>query len=259
MGKTPSIDCIVSYLPIIVLSTTIFQIGSAWFRKWIVERRYDSGLDIHELSGRSASTVHALFALFGSWTALSNSPSLHTDHMFGSSPSASIVLAISSGYFVHDTIDCLRKFSTAHIPYLAHHVMASLLYLAGISPCFQYWAIVLLVWEASTPFMNLRWAMIHYKMTDHRLFNAVQILFAIIFVAVRNVWGGYASFLIWMEMLPLCWPGANASLHYLIPVFILMFNILFNTLNGYWALQIVRGFVVTYIIGRPKKTLKAQE
>ncbi|XXQ32755.1 TLC domain-containing protein [Plasmodiophora brassicae] len=260
------------YWPVVACSCVFFQVFGAVFRRWLPHGLAKDDADLREFSGRAASSVHALVALCGAALALLSPSDIHRDHLFGASHASSVVVAISCGYFLHDTIDCLMVFEKKNIPFLMHHVMGVILYGLALAPLLQYWGAMLLTWEASTPLMNARWAFIKLKLTQHPAFQYIQLCFAFTFIAVRNVAGIIMSYHIWVELLPWCLPSHASKtslvqvqnplydsarpLHPVVPGLFLAFNVLFNLLNAMWGWQIVSKAVAIFILPSKSKSQK---
>ncbi|MES1913735.1 MAG: hypothetical protein MHM6MM_005897 [Cercozoa sp. M6MM] len=120
------------------------------------------------------AAVHAAIAAQGAVRALfwrTGGDGIHEDHVHGSSTFACFYLAITCGYFYYDTVWTLRSFRANRMQdwlITMHHVMGALLYTYIFAPFLQYYGVVLLSWELSTPLMYLRWFLLQYGVAKRR-------------------------------------------------------------------------------------------
>jgi len=84
---------------------------------------------------------------------------LERDRLYGLSERASFVFSISAGFFLYDLSNCRdadMKVDRASFLYMVHHLASALCYILVQSPFLQYYAVRLLLYELSTPFLNVR-------------------------------------------------------------------------------------------------------
>lgn len=79
----------------------------------------------------TSSQVTALLQVPLAIATLTN-PKMIKDRLYSTSPSSTTMLAIASGYFVHDLVICTIQLSTWGPAYLLHALFCSLLYCYGL-------------------------------------------------------------------------------------------------------------------------------
>lgn len=119
----------------------------------------------------------------------------------------------------------------------------------------NYYGCVFILWELSTPFLNIHWFFDKVNMTGSsaQLYNGILLLFT--FFSARLIYGTYQSFCVFSDM----WAAVNAHpaktfseslvMQYATPestvptwlaVSYLASNITLNTLNFYWFIMMIR-------------------
>lgn len=96
---------------------------------------------------------------------------------------------ILAGYLLADLIHVVRKYPMlGGWDTLLHHLIFGLCaVIAGRYKLYPFTFGWLILGEASTPILNLRWYLIRTNRTSGRLFKTVQILFAVVFFFARVV------------------------------------------------------------------------
>ena len=157
-------------------------------------------------SSYAKSTIHATILTFRGMHhlfVLWNAPSIakmqllegdlaqkiYSHHEYWRSESWSVVTSniILAGYLASDVLHVALQFpDLGGFDTLLHHVIfLTCCWFAGKSRAMPFPFSWLIVGEASTPFLNLRWACIKAKKTDGAFFDVVQKLFAVVFVITR--------------------------------------------------------------------------
>lgn len=123
-------------------------------------------------------------------------------------------------------------------------------------PFVNYYATVFILWELSTPFLNVHWFMDKVDMTGSRaqLYNGIMLLAT--FFSCRLVYGTYSSFRVFHDI----WSSVNANpspskLEFsstmvfankesTVPVWLgatyLLSNLTLNSLNFYWFFMMIK-------------------
>ncbi|KAG7448052.1 DUF887-domain-containing protein [Guyanagaster necrorhizus] len=117
-----------------------------------------------------------------------NFEALDRDRAFGWDDRVGRLIAISSGYFIWDTVDAIVNF--VDIGFVVHGLACLAIYLGSFKPFLAYYAARCLLWEASTFFLNIHWFLDKTKRTgsNFQLINGMFLL--VTFFAVRLVYGG---------------------------------------------------------------------
>ena len=192
------------------------------------------------------STVHAVvvvaftfyimaFGLLGEYRVISKSPL------------GFITLQVSLGYFVADIVITLLdpKLRSDNIKGSLMHHLAGII---GIGLClyFQgklmYFIVGRLISEASTPFVNLRWILNEFHITDGKLFKTAAYGMLVTFFTARIVtmpWYWYETYHCFMH-------PAGIVVDPFLKVWPICIFLVFDMLNLYWFYRIARGVITFY-------------
>ncbi|CAM1507379.1 Fc.00g070200.m01.CDS01 [Cosmosporella sp. VM-42] len=191
------------------------------------------------------------------------------ERIWGYTGAAGFVQALAAGYFVWDLVVTSFNFSVFGIGTLAHAVAALLVYSLGFRPFVNYYGCTFILWELSTPFLNVHWFMDKLNMTGSRaqLYNGLLLLFT--FFSCRLVYGTYSSVRVFRDV----WAGINAhpdfdkptspvmafaSANSTVPLWLgtayLASNLTLNFLNFYWFFMMVRAVRKRFEPSEPPKS-----
>ncbi|KAK4684102.1 hypothetical protein P7C73_g6101, partial [Tremellales sp. Uapishka_1] len=188
-------------------------------RKWHdFDRRTKNGWDSHVVS-----MVHALIILPWALTCL-NSRVLAKDPVFGYDSNVGNLLAFTSGYFIWDTIDSSLN---STIGFVVHGAACLAVFLFSFRPFLAGFGPPFLLWELSTPFLNIHWFM--DKLQLGTVYPTLQLANALAFMCVfflaRILYGGHNTILflkaMWTERhriplhLQVIYCSGNLALNYL--------------------------------------------
>lgn len=120
--------------------------------------------------------------------------------VWGYTPAAGLVQALGAGYFVWDLYISLRHINIFGLGLLAHAVSALWVYGAGFRPFTNHYAPIFILYELSSPFLNIHWFCDKLGLTGSRvqLYNGI-LLIASFFLA-RLVWGVYFSVTVFVDI-----------------------------------------------------------
>ncbi|KAL3141733.1 hypothetical protein ABBQ32_004415 [Trebouxia sp. C0010 RCD-2024] len=169
-------------------------------------------------------------------------PRMIKDRLYNTSPTSTTMLAIASGYFVHDLVVCTKQLSTWGPAYLLHALFCSLLYCYGLlSGVLHYYGAMFLLWELSTPFVYTRWFLHKAGLSRTTAYKVNGALMVVVFFLCRNVAGLVCSIDFFRETEPeLRHPSPKG----LSPAAIWLYRILnfpLNTLNAFWFYKMLTG------------------
>ncbi|KAH7160101.1 TLC domain-containing protein [Dactylonectria estremocensis] len=178
------------------------------------------------------------------------------ERVWGYTGGSGFIQAFAAGYFLWDLIVTSLNFDVFGIGTLAHAIAALFVYSLGFRPFVNYYACVFILWELSTPFLNVHWFMDKVNMTGSRaqLYNGLMLLFT--FFCCRLVYGTYSSFCVFHDI----WSSINASPNLsklelsptllfatqesTVPLWLaatyLLSNLTLNGLNFYWFFMMIR-------------------
>ncbi|PHH84418.1 hypothetical protein CDD83_1971 [Cordyceps sp. RAO-2017] len=177
------------------------------------------------------------------------------ERVWGYTGASGMIQALAAGYFVWDLIVTSCNLDVFGFGTLAHAIAALLVYTLGFRPFVNYYSCIFILWELSTPFLNIHWFMDKVEMTGSRaqLFNGFLLLFS--FFSCRLVYGTYQSITvfrdIWMAIdnHPGGIPNSSVAMAFVtenttVPLWLaavyLSSNLTLNTLNFYWFVMMIR-------------------
>jgi len=122
------------------------------------------------------------------------------ERIWGYTGAAGLVQALATGYFLLDLVVMVRYLKVFGLGMLAHASSCLLTYTLGFRPIVNYYGCVFVLYELSTPFLNIHWFFDKLGMTGTKaqLYNGVMLL--VVFFSCRLVWGAYSSFNIYRDV-----------------------------------------------------------
>lgn len=156
--------------------------------------------------------------------------------VLGYYPFGGFISAISIGYFVWDLYVCLRYFKLFGPGFLFHAVAALYVFSACLYPFCLPWIPAFLLFEASTPFVNMNWfaSRLPAGTFSDKFVMINGLLLMITFFVVRLVWGIYAVVVVAGDM----WQ-VRQYIAWFLPVSILSLNAILDGLNAFWFYKMV--------------------
>ncbi|CDK25387.1 unnamed protein product [Kuraishia capsulata CBS 1993] len=156
--------------------------------------------------------------------------------VFGSTPYGGLVASLTVGYFIWDLVVCVQHYSLFGFGFLLHAVAALYVFLMTFMPFMQPHIPSFLIFELSTPFVNVNWycSRLPTGSVPNKLILINGLLLMISFFTVRILWGFYAavnSFLLCLKV----WDQLPVWL----PVSIFSLNIALDCLNLLWFYKMV--------------------
>ncbi|KAI0172353.1 DUF887-domain-containing protein [Hypoxylon sp. FL1284] len=151
--------------------------------------------DVHVVSLVQSTIINAL-AL---WVMFVDDERKNMDwqeRIWGYTGAAAMIQACAAGYFLYDLIITASNLSVFGLGMLAHAISALLVYSFGFRPFVNYYSTNFILWELSSPFLNIHWFFDKLNMTGSRaqLYNGLMLIFT--FFSCRLVWGTYQSVLV---------------------------------------------------------------
>ena len=197
-------------------------------------KKYDSINDMNYLivkvGEKCVSTIHSTIVTYFSLKILMNSN--FWLHRISFISDESIFLShFACGYFLYDVIMCLVRFKYVGLVFLCHAILAFVINLISIiSNVGHFYTAAFLVWETSTPFINIRYFMHKLKVYKFEKVNNAMII--LIFFTFRIIWGSFIYYIIIIDTLKY---GNGILLK--TPIFITFFM---NALNYYWFYKMIK-------------------
>ncbi|KAL6879620.1 DUF887 domain-containing protein [Trichoderma longibrachiatum] len=194
------------------------------------------------------------------------------ERVWGYTGAAGMVQALAAGYFVWDLFVTSFNLDVFGLGTLAHAIAALLVYTLGFRPLVNYYGCVFILWELSTPFLNIHWFFDKVNMTGSRaqLYNGILLLFS--FFSCRLIYGTFQSFSVMRDM----WAAVNArptkvsiaqspvmefatqesTVQAWLAISYVMSNLTLNSLNFYWFIMMIRAVLKRF---KPNEKLAITE
>ncbi|KAJ5084422.1 hypothetical protein NUU61_009001 [Penicillium alfredii] len=183
-------------------------------------RRTKVNWDIHVVSLVQSTLINAaaLWVMFVDQERQSMSAG---ERVFGYTGACGMIQALAVGYFVYDLIVSIVYVRIFGIGLLFHAVSALWVFSLGFRPFVNFYAPVFILYELSSPFLNIHWFLDKVNMTGSRTqwYNGMLLLF--VFFACRLVWGTWRSISVYWDMwyaLQQTWSASSSSSPLLEPV-----------------------------------------
>ncbi|KAG9231126.1 TLC domain-containing protein [Amylocarpus encephaloides] len=193
-------------LAVFILYHVIFEYLSPLFSGFFLEKQY-TGLsresklrwNMHCVSMVQSVGI-SLLALWVMAMDTERQSMNHEERMWGYTGSAGMVQAFATGYFLFDLTVMIRCLDVFGIGMLTHAASCIVTYTLGFRPVFNYYGCVFMLYEMSTPFLNIHWFFDKLGMTGTKaqLYNGIALVS--VFFSCRLVWGAYSSFNIYRDV-----------------------------------------------------------
>lgn len=164
-------------------------------------------------------------------------PNFTQDPIFGRTDYGAFVASVTVGYFIWDLIACVQYYSLFGIGFLLHAIAALYVFLITFIYC-QPWIPGFLIFELSTPFVNINWFCSRLPEThvNPKLVVVNGLLLMFTFFSVRIVWGFYAVAVVIVQFYQV-----RDELDYLfVPFTVIPMNFLLDCLNVFWFSKMVK-------------------
>lgn len=127
--------------------------------------------------------------------------------IWGYTGTAGLIQSMATGYFLWDLLMTLAYVDIFGLGLLAHAVSALTVFSLGFRPFLNYYAATFILYELSTPFLNIHWFFDKLNMTGSKaqLYNGITLLFT--FFSCRLVWGTFQSAAVYRDM----WQAVHTS------------------------------------------------
>ncbi|KAF2964519.1 hypothetical protein GQX73_g9060 [Xylaria multiplex] len=217
--------------------------------------------DVHVVSFVQSTTINAL-ALWVMYADEERKQMDWQERLWGYSGGAAMIQALAAGYFLWDLFVTAANVNIFGLGMLAHAVSALLVYSFGFRPFVNYYSCNFILWELSSPFLNIHWFFDKLGMTGSRaqLYNGLVLIAT--FFSCRLVWGTYQSVVIYRDL----WAGVNQGPDFLsadkagtparyaesmqfvtastgVPLWLAIIyigsNLTLNSLNFYWFFKMI--------------------
>lgn len=227
----------------VLFYSTIHLISPFFLTKFVgknytsLPKRTRMNFDVHVVSMIQCFISLAILAPMWNHSHWQNRVADPKSSIEGSTPYGSFVASFTIGYFVWDTAVCILFYDLFGFGFLMHGVAALYVFSWCLRPYAQPWIPSFLLFELSTPFVNVNWfaSKLPAGTISNRTFLVNGILLLFTFFSVRILWGFYAVTLVARDM----WAVWNNNPIFL-PLTILGLNIILDTLNVFWFQKMIK-------------------
>ncbi|KAI9370202.1 TLC domain-containing protein [Aspergillus egyptiacus] len=192
---------------------------SPWLSPKLFPRHYPNlnkrtklNWDVHVVSLVQSTFINAvaLWVLFADEERKSMTSG---ERVYGYDGSCALVASLAVGYFIYDLIISTVYVRMFGIGMLFHAICALWVFSFGYRPFVNFYAPVFILYELSSPFLNIHWFLDKVNMTGSSLqwYNGMALL--AVFFCCRLIWGTWQSVYVYMDMfeaLKQTWSASSA-------------------------------------------------
>ncbi|KAL4919330.1 TLC domain-containing protein [Aspergillus aurantiobrunneus] len=179
---------------------------SPWLSPKLFPRHYPNlnkrtklNWDVHVVSLIQSTFINAvaLWVLFTDDERKSMTPG---ERVLGYTGSCALISSLAVGYFIYDLIISTIYVKIFGIGMLFHAISALWVFSFGFRPFVNYYAPVFILYELSSPFLNIHWFLDKVNMTGSSLqwYNGMALL--VVFFFCRLFWGTWQSVIVYKDM-----------------------------------------------------------
>ncbi|KAB5563522.1 TLC domain-containing protein [Coniochaeta sp. 2T2.1] len=163
------------------------------------DRAKKANWDSHVVSLVQSTLVNAV-ALWVIWNDDERRPMDWQQRVWGYTGACGLIQSMAAGYFIWDLLMTALHIDVFGFGLLAHAVSALTVYSFGFMPFLYYYGPVFILYELSTPFLNIHWFFDKLNMTGTKpqLYNGIILL--VTFACCRLVYGTYQSACVYVDM-----------------------------------------------------------
>jgi hypothetical protein len=122
------------------------------------------------------------------------------ERLWGYTSMTGRVQGFAAGYFLWDTLAGIEHLDVQGAGALLHGIAALTITIMGFRPFANYYGVNFVLYELSTPFLNVHWFLDKFGLTGSRtqLYNGILLIAS--FFGCRLVWGSYQSVMIYNDV-----------------------------------------------------------
>ncbi|CAG8007262.1 unnamed protein product [Penicillium salamii] len=189
-----------------VFYLVIHAVLSPWLSPILFPQSYKSlkprtrlNWDIHVVSLVQSILINVA-ALWVMYVDRERSAMSSGERVFGYTGTCGLIQALAVGYFIYDMIVSVIYVRMFGIGMLFHAVSALWVFSLGFRPFLNYYAPTFILYELSSPFLNIHWFLDKVNMTGSRAqwYNGMALLGS--FFGCRLVWGTWQSLVVYSDM-----------------------------------------------------------
>ncbi|KAG9188981.1 hypothetical protein G6011_05849 [Alternaria panax] len=165
--------------------------------------------DVHIVSFVQ-STLICSMALWVMWTDRELNQMDATERVHGYTGASGLIQAFAGGYFLWDLVITVQNVKAFGTGMLFHAICALCVFSLGFRPFVNYYACTFILYELSSPFLNIHWFCDKLNMTGTTLQLVNGIVLLCTFFSCRIVWGSYQSIRVFTDVYHAYTAGAVA-------------------------------------------------
>lgn len=194
----------------VILSFAFYQLIHSYVSPWLSRRlfprhypqlskRTQLNWDIHVVSLVQSVLVNSL-ALWVMFADRERSIMTIDERVHGYTGADGLVQALATGYFIYDLIVSAVYLKLFGIGMLFHAISALCVFSLGFRPFINFYAPTFILYELSSPFLNIHWFLDKVNMTGSNLqwYNGMALLS--VFFSCRVIWGTWQSVVVYGDM-----------------------------------------------------------
>lgn len=139
------------------------------------------------------SMVHAVILIPFSFVILKQNL-LNDNKIFGYSPYAADIYSVALGYFLWDTVFCTRYVKFFGKLFMLHGISSASVFILCFRPLLNYYGPAFILYELSTPFVNMHWFFNKTGMAESIFAIVNGICLTTVFFFARIIWGWRMSY-----------------------------------------------------------------
>jgi len=155
--------------------------------------------DIHVVSFVQSTVISAV-ALWLMFTDKERKDMDLHERIYGYTGASGLAQAMATGYFLYDVIVSTVYVKMFGVGMFFHGLSAICVFTLGFRPFINYYTPTFILYELSSPFLNIHWFLDKVDMTGSRLqwYNGMALL--LVFFSCRLVWGTYSSIRVYIDI-----------------------------------------------------------
>ncbi|KAJ5172192.1 hypothetical protein N7492_004785 [Penicillium capsulatum] len=209
----------------VILAFVFYQFIHSFLSPWLspilfpqsypkLNARTKLNWDIHVVSLVQSVLINAA-ALWVMYVDTERNSMSSGERVFGYTGACGLIQALAVGYFVYDLIVSAVHLQMFGVGMLFHAISALWVFSLGFRPFLNYYAPVFILYELSSPFLNIHWFLDKVNMTGSRAqwYNGMALL--AVFFCCRLLWGTWQSAIVYKDMwfaLKQTWSASSSPL-----------------------------------------------
>lgn len=215
----------------LVLYTVLFQLSKILLLFPSITKPLKNEKNKLDLCVRVVSFIQAIIICFLGIPVFCNKY-LSKDHVFATTPYSKFYTSMALSYFIWDTIISTIYVKYFGVGFLIHGIVSTVVFwIAAENSFIQYYSAIFLLFEISTPFLDIRWIGLKYTVLNDTIELLNNIILILIFFFIRICWGWYQVYRLAIDLYI---AKDSENFTFIGAGIILGCNIILDILNVYW-------------------------